>query len=42
MDLRHEFTVPASIDQTWSAFNETWRVRRSIWAMLGWLESSTG
>ena len=22
MDLRHEFTVPASIDQTWSAFND--------------------
>ncbi len=22
MDLRHEFTVPAPIDQTWSAFND--------------------
>jgi uncharacterized protein len=22
MDLRHEFTVPASIDQTWSAFDD--------------------
>ncbi len=22
MDLRHEFTVPATIDQTWSAFND--------------------
>ena len=22
MELRHEFTVPASIDQTWSAFND--------------------
>ena len=22
MDLPHEFTVPAPIDQTWSAFND--------------------